>query len=620
MNAQSDPQLLRAYAERRSEAAFAELVRRHIDLVHSAARRMVNDPHLAKDVSQAVFVALAKDANKLADRPVLSGWLHRTTRNIAAQAVRTEVRRRTREKEAAAMNEPPETNAAWEEIAPHLDAALADLNESDRDAVLLRYFENKPAQEMAALLGISAEAAQKRVSRAVEKLRENFAKRGLTAGAAGLAGAISANAVQAAPAGLAAAVSSAALAGTVSTTAATTKALAMTTLQKTLVATAIALIAGTSIYQFHRNPQARELTHLKSDITRLPERRQREGGSVVEQIAKARAEKPPVDRQKELEKLKQRWIEVGNGNDKTKEQDALAKESATLLMCSRETLDLLNFLTRNEFRYGAAKIDTEVAALFDTPSASEARKLLVELPETLEIVGERSYKDGGGAYRDRWSLAAGRTCPEHEFDSFRTALNCKHCALEALYGRNIRLMQSDPMAAFISSLEAYKSGVPSISGRYGITRLFENEIPQDFDWGAAEKCLPVDSAPSNALPRKPYVQEPAFTEIRRYLLRDWAKVDPAAAANHVISNPDRLAPDLMREIVSGYSYKDCNGIVAWVTTFPEGPYFDSAAGSAAIYARGTPGIDELIRKIQDPKLREEAVKSAQVPLANPNTR
>ena len=207
MNALSDPQLLRAYAERRSEAAFAELVRRHIDFVHSAALRMVNDSHLAKDVTQGVFVALAKDANKLTERPVLSGWLHRTARNIAAQAIRTEVRRRNREQEAATMNELPETEAAWEEIAPHLDAALADLSEPDRDAVLLRYFENKPAQEMAAILGISAEAAQKRVSRAVEKLRENFAKRGITAGTAGLASVISANAVQAAPVGLAVTVS-----------------------------------------------------------------------------------------------------------------------------------------------------------------------------------------------------------------------------------------------------------------------------------------------------------------------------------------------------------------------------------------------------------------------------
>src|SRR6478736_536251 len=213
MDAQTDAQLLQAYAEHRSDAAFAELVRRHIDLVHSAARRMVGDTHLAEDVTQATFLALAKSAAQLTDRPVLAAWLHRTAQNIAAQTVRTDVRRRTREQEAAAMNEllaaPPE--AGWEQIAPHLDAALGELNEPERDAVLLRYFERQSAREMAQTLGISDEAAQKRVSRAVDHLREFFAKRGVTVGASGLAIVISANAVQAAPASLAVAISTAAV-------------------------------------------------------------------------------------------------------------------------------------------------------------------------------------------------------------------------------------------------------------------------------------------------------------------------------------------------------------------------------------------------------------------------
>jgi len=101
----TDQQLLREYAEHRSEAAFAELVRRHIDLVHSAAVRMVCDSHLAQDVTQWVFVALARQAGQLSRRPVLSGWLHRTARNIAAETVRADVRRRAREQEAAAMND-----------------------------------------------------------------------------------------------------------------------------------------------------------------------------------------------------------------------------------------------------------------------------------------------------------------------------------------------------------------------------------------------------------------------------------------------------------------------------------------------------------------------------------
>src|SRR6185503_3265523 len=119
MNDRSDSQLLRAYAEARSEAAFAELVRRHIDFVYSAAFRMVRDAHLAEDVTQGVFAALAKGAGALAIRPVLSGWLHRTAQNIAAETVRTIERRRAREQESAAMNEllSADTDASWEQIS-----------------------------------------------------------------------------------------------------------------------------------------------------------------------------------------------------------------------------------------------------------------------------------------------------------------------------------------------------------------------------------------------------------------------------------------------------------------------------------------------------------------------
>lgn len=281
MDAQTDAQLLQAYAQRRSDAAFGELVRRHIDLVHSAARRMVGDAHLAEDVTQATFLALAKSAAQLTERPVLAGWLHRTAQNIAAQTIRTDVRRRAREQEAAAMNEllasSPEAN--WEQIAPHLDAALGDLTEPERDAVLLRYFQRQSARDMAQTLGISDEAAQKRVSRAVDRLRVFFAKRGVTVGTSGLAVVISANAVQAAPVGLALTISTAAaLAGTTLATTATvtaTKALAMTTLQKTVVAATIVVLAGAGIYE------ARQAAQLREQVQTL----QQQQAPLTEQVA-----------------------------------------------------------------------------------------------------------------------------------------------------------------------------------------------------------------------------------------------------------------------------------------------------------------------------------------------
>jgi RNA polymerase sigma factor (sigma-70 family) len=286
VNSQTDQQLLRDYTDCRSEAAFSELVRRHIDFVYSAALRMVCDPHLAEDVTQGVFVAFAKNAAHLTNRPVLSGWLHRTAQNIAAQTVRTIERRRAREQEAVAMNEllANEPSADWEHIAPCLDEALGLLNESDRDALLLRYFERKSAREMAQTLGVSEDAAQKRVNRAVERLREFFAKRGVTVGASGLVVVITANAVQAAPVGLAATIATtAALAGTTLATNATataTKAIVMTTLQKTFVTVALTAAVGVGLYE------ARQASKLRTQVHTL----QQEQAEQIQLLQRARDE------------------------------------------------------------------------------------------------------------------------------------------------------------------------------------------------------------------------------------------------------------------------------------------------------------------------------------------
>jgi RNA polymerase sigma factor (sigma-70 family) len=271
VNSRTDKELLRDYSEGGSEAAFAELVRRYVDFVFSAALRQVRDAHLAQDVSQKVFLALAHQAGQLLDHAVLSGWLHRTTHHLSANTVRADVRRRVREQEAATMNElfATESEEVWEAVAPHLDAALNGLSEPDRDALLLRYFQGKSAHEMAEALGISGEAAQKRVNRAVDRLRAFFAKRGIAVGANGLLVLITANAVQAAPAGLAATISTAVLAGAslqASAAIATTKIITMTTLQKTIIASTLAAAVGTGIYQ------ARQVAHLRDQVQTLQQR------------------------------------------------------------------------------------------------------------------------------------------------------------------------------------------------------------------------------------------------------------------------------------------------------------------------------------------------------------
>ena len=219
MSDPSDQELLARYAQVRDEAAFTELVHRRLDLVHSAALRLVVDTHLAEDVTQAVFVALARQAaqisRRLAEGIPLSGWMHLTTRNIAAKVVRSEVRRRDREKEAFAMltNDAHADDAVWARIAPHLDHALAELPEPDREALLWRFFDRQTAREIGVRLGTSEDAAQKRVSRALEKLRTVFVARGLAVPAASFGGVLMVHAVQTAPISLARSITAAALAG-----------------------------------------------------------------------------------------------------------------------------------------------------------------------------------------------------------------------------------------------------------------------------------------------------------------------------------------------------------------------------------------------------------------------
>ncbi|MDB6129057.1 MAG: hypothetical protein JWM04_164 [Verrucomicrobiales bacterium] len=210
MNLLSDQQLLREYVRDKSESAFAELVRRHVDLVYSSALRMVADRHLAKDVTQSVFLALAQNATSLIGRPVIAGWLHRTAQNLAAKVVRAEVKRKMREQESAKLDDgyASEPELRGEERDVLLDAGLAELVDRDRDVLLLRYFEKKSAREIGLMVGITEEAAQRRVSRAVEKLRDFFEQEGKQISVAGLVCLLLANAAQAAPAGLATAISS----------------------------------------------------------------------------------------------------------------------------------------------------------------------------------------------------------------------------------------------------------------------------------------------------------------------------------------------------------------------------------------------------------------------------
>ncbi len=202
-----DCQLLHQFAADLSEAAFGELVERHVALVYSAALRQTGgDTHLAQDVAQLVFTDLARKAHALSENVVLPGWLHRATIFAARQILRSERRRRAREQEAATMNaiQFETDNHEWNQIRPLLDEALDRLDKTDRDALLLRFFEQQSLAEVGAKLGSNEDAARKRINRALEKLRAILAGHGVTTTAAALSSAIPTHAIQTVPAGLAA--------------------------------------------------------------------------------------------------------------------------------------------------------------------------------------------------------------------------------------------------------------------------------------------------------------------------------------------------------------------------------------------------------------------------------
>jgi RNA polymerase sigma factor (sigma-70 family) len=199
-----DHDLLGEYSRHGSEPAFRTLVERYVNLVYSAALRVTRNSHDAEEVTQAVFVVLARKAGSLRPGTIMAGWLYQTAHHTAANLVRGKIRRQRREQEAtmqSSMNEP--SDVVWEQIAPMLEESLALLGETDRNALVLRFFQNKTNREVGAALRVTEAAAHQRVSRALEKLRKIFAKRGVVLGTAAIAGALSANSVQAAPAGLA---------------------------------------------------------------------------------------------------------------------------------------------------------------------------------------------------------------------------------------------------------------------------------------------------------------------------------------------------------------------------------------------------------------------------------
>lgn len=260
-----DSALLRDYCDNHSNEAFAELVGRHVNLVYSVAIRHVANPHHAEEITQAVFIILARKAASLRHDKALGSWLFQTTHLTANNFIRSEMRRHHREQEAYMRSTPTESDAGvWKEISPLLDTAVARLSEKDRRAIVLRFYEGRDLGEVGAALGANEAAAKKRISRALEKLRTVFAKRGVDSTAATIGDTISANSIQIAPAALAKSVTAVAIAkGSIATASTLTlvkgtlNLMTWTKLKFALgIASAMLLVGGTVTVALSQNSQS----------------------------------------------------------------------------------------------------------------------------------------------------------------------------------------------------------------------------------------------------------------------------------------------------------------------------------------------------------------------------
>ncbi|HWD93726.1 MAG TPA: sigma-70 family RNA polymerase sigma factor [Verrucomicrobiae bacterium] len=466
MDLTDDSRLLRQYAENGTDDAFATLVERHINLVYSVALRQVRNPHQAEEITQAVFIILAKKAAVLRHEKAVSSWLFQTTRLTANNFKRSEIRRQCREQEAYMESIFDRSgNDTWEKIGPMLDDAVGALKEKERRAIILRFYERKNLSEVGLAMGTSEEAAKKRVARALEKLQKLFLKRGVALTAPVIAGSISAHSVQAAPPALAMGVKTVAVAkgavisgSTLTLVKGAMRVMAWTKAQTTIVAGIGVILIGTGAYETSHaarlDQQNQSLQQQQTTLSTQTQQLQSALDEASNRLASLSDDSPERQREKsELLRLR------GEAAQMQSLQQEMARLKQAVVAKSNESNGAIEDSNRDivEFLGTPVPAPTNLNAAFNKDGLIQATQLAAQ---NAGITLKNIQIDGS-----EFPFLIGVVCEKGEFDKLTEQMK----KLDGYqYGGS---MSSDSCGAFsLTPYAAYPPGASDIIPRRLIVR------------------------------------------------------------------------------------------------------------------------------------------------------
>jgi len=555
----TDSELLRQYVKDGSEAAFTELVQRYGALVYSAALRSVGGQGpLAAEVTQDVFILLVRKAPSLIKHETLVGWLHTTTRYVALRALHKLRQRDVREQEAVAMQTLSSPEVQWEQLRPLLDEAVGQLNDHDRDAVLLRYFQGWSHREVGVALGLNEDAARMRIDRAVEKLRHYFARSGVVTSAALLAEALAANSVQAAPTGLLGSVASTSFAHgqKLGLGHSLLKALYMTTNTKIILTAAV---LGAAFAVGWSGPSLMPGKPVVSKAT------------VVSTLVVKKYPKPPADVVARAEAgLLKAMHTPGSPLDKLRaEYDFLGKLDAGTIMAmlddiltkpaSDDTRNMLHMLSTR-------MVELDPGAVIDWLPGVHDRQLRVGLTQTI-FAAYASIDPKGALNTLAWLPSTNYLLPaaggQVADGVYRppSAIGAQMQAQEGLEMAEAAVLNTaarqDPAATF-AALQALPDDAPNKGSLERFTfSIFAQWALQDPTTAAQEAlALPEGQNRSHSLD---------------YVAQSWSIVDPAAAVAWLNTLPADSKNKEIQSVITNLGITDGPALMPFLNSLPDGP-------------------------------------------------